>query len=162
MDISQLERIHRFGAWQVSLASTQRKLAATVLLVTFVACARTVPTPQLPPPAPPEIQPATMEPAVAPAQEVPASTEVSPRQVLVAEELRPAAVVRDVKIPSLLRVGLATDLPRVALPCCEGDIAAEVGAEQIGLTSSIRVEPDSTSAGWGSYRLQVAAIKDER
>lgn len=61
----------------------------------------------------------------------------------------------------LLRVGLATDLARVDLPCCDTRQNVRVGDLDLDLGSTTRVEPAGGTSGQASYRLQVSALKDE-
>lgn len=61
----------------------------------------------------------------------------------------------------VLRVGLATDLPRVDLPCCDTRHQLKVGDKTLDLGSTTRVEPAGGTSGQATYRLQVAALKDE-
>ena len=71
--------------------------------------------------------------------------------------LLPAAARADV----VLRVGLATDLQQVDLPCCDTRQALRVGEQGLDLGSTTRVEPAGGTSGQATYRLQVAALKDE-
>lgn len=77
--------------------------------------------------------------------------------MLAAALLAPAAARGDVT----LRVGLATDLARVDLPCCDTRQALRIGEQGLDLGSSTRVEPAGGTSGQATYRLQVAALKDE-
>ncbi len=65
-------------------------------------------------------------------------------------------------LPILLKVGLASDLPAVVLPCCEAGLRLSVGDQVVAAASSIRIEPAAAGAQQGIYRLQVAALRDER
>lgn len=59
-----------------------------------------------------------------------------------------------------IRVGLATDLETVGL-CC--DRRLRVGTpEPLTLDTGIEIKPEVSQAGRAIYRLQVAALKDER
>ncbi len=62
---------------------------------------------------------------------------------------------------STVRIGLATDLEHVAL-CCAAGVQVLLGGETLSLASGIRVQPGAGLAGRASYRLQVAALKDEQ
>ena len=64
-------------------------------------------------------------------------------------------------VPSLVRVGLATDLDRVDFPCCDGGLAASAGGERLAVTEGFRIEPAARVAAAGAWRLQVAALKAE-
>ncbi len=61
----------------------------------------------------------------------------------------------------VLRVGLATDLPRVDLPCCDTRQSVAIGDGSLNLGSTTRVEPAGGTSGQASFRLQVSALKDE-
>lgn len=65
------------------------------------------------------------------------------------------------EVPELVRVGLATDLEEVVLPCCGGDLVAEAGGASVTMMHALTVRPAATARRSGSYRLQVAALKDE-
>jgi peptidoglycan hydrolase-like amidase len=63
-------------------------------------------------------------------------------------------------VPDVVRVGLATDLERLSLPCCGSDLRAQAGETQVALVEPFVVEP-AAQGERGVYRLQVAALKDE-
>ena len=65
--------------------------------------------------------------------------------------------------PLLLKVGLASDLETLTFPCCE-ERAGRRGrrASRVPVASSLKVEPAAAAAQQGYYRLQVAALRDER
>ncbi len=65
-------------------------------------------------------------------------------------------------VPRVVRVGLATDLPAVSLPCCESELVAEAGGGSVAVVSAMRIEPWAAVARPPTFRLQVAALKDER
>ena len=71
----------------------------------------------------------------------------------------PAA--RSLVVPDRVRVGLATDLERLELPCCGADLRAQAGTTQVALIEPFVIAP-AARGGRGAYRLQVAALKDER
>lgn len=64
--------------------------------------------------------------------------------------------------PLLLRVGLATDLDRFSPPCCDPRIGAWVDGAPLVLDSPIVVKPAESVTETAVYRLQVAALKDEK
>lgn len=64
-------------------------------------------------------------------------------------------------VPSRLRVGLATDLEELVLPCCDGDLIAESNGRIVAQVSSLKVEPGVEIKTPAVYRLQAAALKDE-
>jgi len=66
------------------------------------------------------------------------------------------------QVPQWLRVGLATDLPAVEVPCCGVEVVGEAGGRPLAAVAAIRVEPDVDPDEAGAYRLQVAALKDEQ
>lgn len=74
---------------------------------------------------------------------------------------RRRAAERAERGPLVLRVGLATDLARATLPCCDRRVVLRVGGEEWPLDRPITVEPAAGVAGTVVYRLQVAALKDE-
>ena len=63
-------------------------------------------------------------------------------------------------IPDVVRVGLATDLERLTLPCCGTDLRAQAGTTQVALVEPFTIAPAALGRR-GVYRLQVAALKDE-
>jgi len=109
-------------------------------------------TPQAPAAAP---APAPGKAGAAPA--TPGAAGAS-RQALRVEPVGEAVPVT----PILLKVGLASDLPAVSLPCCEAGLRLSAGGKVVAAVSSIRVEPAAAGAQAGIYRLQVAALRDER
>jgi stage II sporulation protein D len=66
------------------------------------------------------------------------------------------------RVPRLLRVGLATDLDRVSVPCCQGHLIVQGGSRAVGASSAIRIEPSAEIRSAAYYRIQVAALKDEQ
>ncbi|MEO8196767.1 MAG: SpoIID/LytB domain-containing protein [Thermoanaerobaculia bacterium] len=60
-----------------------------------------------------------------------------------------------------VRIGLATDLESVNLPCCEGELSVDVGGTRLDVASPLRITPAATSVGGAYFRVQVAALKDE-
>ncbi len=63
--------------------------------------------------------------------------------------------------PGSLRVGLATDLPSVTVPCCPQSLVARFGGREIEVGEGLRIEPSMREAVAPVYRLQVAALRDE-
>ncbi len=61
-----------------------------------------------------------------------------------------------------VRIGLATDLESVTLPCCEGELSVDVGGARLDVASPLRIRPAATSVGGATYRVQIAALKDEQ
>ncbi len=106
---------------------------------------REVPVPPLPPLPP--LPDAARPPAAAPA---PAPSRVEPVPALPS---RPFS--------GLVRIGLATDLESVTLPCCEGELTVDVGGTRLDVASPLRIHPAAASVGGALYRVQIAALKDE-
>jgi stage II sporulation protein D len=63
--------------------------------------------------------------------------------------------------PLLLKVGLASDLETLTLPCCEERLTVAVDDVSVPVAGSLKVEPAAAAARQGYYRLQVAALRDE-
>ena len=61
-----------------------------------------------------------------------------------------------------IRVGLATDLPRWTAPCCQGSPVAVLGERRLPLDKPLVVEPAAAGVEPSTFRLQVAALKDEQ
>ena len=153
-------------------------------LTLLLACARTVPPAVSPPPTPPPVPPPAAPPATVPpttgpppaapppaAEAVPVEPRLPARPAPAEIALEPppeaAATLEalptvDFLVPRRLRVGLATDLASVEVPCCGVDVVAEAGGRPLAAVAPIRVEPDVAAGQGGAYRLQVAALKDER
>lgn len=64
--------------------------------------------------------------------------------------------------PLLIRVGLASDLTELDLPCCDRRLTLRAGNEVLALSEAVRVSPSSSLRDRAVYRLQVAALKDEQ
>jgi stage II sporulation protein D len=129
------------------------KLLPALLVLSLISgCARRLPPPatRVPPapqPAPPApVEPAPPEPAP-PVEQPPAEPEIP--------EAGPAE-------PVLIRVGLASDLEAVTVPCCEEPLTASVGDRELTVTGPLRIEPAAAAAQAGYYRIQAAALRDER
>ncbi len=61
----------------------------------------------------------------------------------------------------LIRVGLATDLESLWLPCCDPTVRLRIGSLDLPLSTAIQVEPAGELNDLETFRLQVAALKDE-
>lgn len=61
----------------------------------------------------------------------------------------------------LIRVGLASDLARYELPCCEGGVTVSIGGESTTLRPPLTIEPAASGVAAPERRLQVAAMRDE-
>ncbi|RMH23070.1 MAG: SpoIID/LytB domain-containing protein [Acidobacteria bacterium] len=77
------------------------------------------------------------------------------------DDAAPAAGTAAGTAPVMLRVGLATDLESVTL-CCDRRVVVEAGAKPFHLERPLRVTPAGALRGRATYRLQVAALKDEQ
>ena len=64
--------------------------------------------------------------------------------------------------PLMVRVGLASDLSALDLPCCDPRLRLDAGGVMLDLDRATRVAPAGTLANRAVYRLQVAALKDEQ
>lgn len=111
----------------------------------------TTPKPAEPAPIPDDVEP-TPEPSPVETRELLPDTPPTPRA-----SDQPLG-------PLVLRVGLATDLEHVDLPCCDRRIQAAWGDEAavLPLDRAVRVSPEAGIGRTAVYRLQVAALKDPR
>ena len=123
------------------------------LLVLAIGC-RTAPPPKPVPPEPPA--------PPAPAAPVPAQPEPTPEPEPERPAPRPFEPGQGPEVPLLLRVGIATDLESVTLPCCEEPLVAAVESQTVPVVSTLKITPAPGGARQGFYRLQVAALRDER
>ena len=114
---------------------------------------RTAPTRRSPkPPASRPSQPKPSPPAPAPAppvQPAPKEPEPEPQPVTDGE-------------PLLVKVGLASDLDSVVFPCCEEPLDVSMEEQPLAVSAPLKVEPAAATSQQGYYRLQVAALRDER
>ena len=125
-------------------------LAAGLLLA--LACARFGRAPRVEPPAPlpaatPVATPAPPPPAPGPAPAPPPAVVAEP----FAREpaLPPAGELK-------IRVGLATDLSTVTVPCCDGEVSTVLGdGTPLAAMAPVRVEPAPAAVGTAYFRLQV-------
>jgi stage II sporulation protein D len=135
-------------------------LVVLILLTVIAGCAPTAPprvVARTPPVTPPRNRPAA--PPVQPGPVNPPATPV-PRQPVPQET--PAEAPYDEKEPLLVKVGLASDLEAVTFPCCEEPLQVAVETQEVAAASSLKVEAAAASAQKGFYRVQVAALRDER
>lgn len=142
----------------------RRRILCAVVLGAWACAGAVPPRPASRPPAP--LAPAEPLPAAplpaAPVPATPAPGTAQRLQPAPAPPVRPAApAVPVVAAPERIRVGLATDLAQVTLPCCGSEVTAELGTARLPVISPLRVEPLSAVAGHQVFRLQVAALKDE-
>src|SRR6185369_6325051 len=148
---------------------TKKSLALLVLLLVIVTggCGPSLPRPS----SRPGSRPKTTNPRVNPRAPKPPADQPPgvPVQPPPPKNAKPAEPVPEKPpepplgptAPLLLKVGLASDLETVTLPCCEEGLIASVDDVTVPVTSTIKVEPAAASASQGSYRLQVAALRDE-
>ncbi|MEM1207013.1 MAG: SpoIID/LytB domain-containing protein, partial [Acidobacteriota bacterium] len=109
-----------------------------------------------------EAQPAGgAQPATEPPPPPPAEPEAASRPVVPVDPGLPARE-GDRLGPLVLRVGLATDLPSLSLPCCDPRITVDVDGEPAAVDRAVKIEPGAGIQKRAVYRLQVAALKDER
>ena len=158
----------------------KRVLVFAFATLVATACARQTPRPATPHPAPgkavPKAAPKAVEPRpaqtpAAPPKAAPAKPPVSKpepgAEAPAAAPVVPAAPLpKSRKLPSgnpLIKIGLASDMPSIVLPCCESDIRVQIGNDPrpVAVASPIRVEPAAGAAELGIYRIQVAALRDE-
>ena len=129
--------------------------AALAIVLALYACATpgTRPSPPAEPPIPasPPVEPA---PPAEPAPE----PEVAPP---VPEPAPPVPTRKPLVAPALIRVGLATDLEEVTLPCCDAEISVELAGERVDVLSPLRIRPAGESVGGLTWRVQVAALREE-
>ena len=132
-------------AWARGIAALALALACSLL-----ACR--------PPTAPPRTVPAPPPaPVLRPPPPAPAPPPERPQP--------PDPVVRG---PLLVRVGLATDVDRFELPCCDARLSLEMGLGPEGepvtwpASKPVLVEPGAELVEQVVYRLQVAALKNEQ
>jgi stage II sporulation protein D len=133
--------------------------AALALLAAAVAagCAGSRRPPATPPPEesapPPAVQPEPQQPleplpspAPAPRPAPPPVAPPAPRLVA----------------PATIRIGLVSDLDVVTLPCCDGEVTAEIGGVRLEVVSPVTVKPAAVADSPTVWRLQATAVRDER
>jgi peptidoglycan hydrolase-like amidase len=109
-----------------------------------------------PPASPPVSQPGAPapQPAVAPPPGSAEALEPSSQDAVPRVPIPPSGTL-------LVKVGLASDLPSVTLPCCEGAVTVTTGERTVAAVAPITVEPAAGAAERGFWRIQVAALRDE-
>lgn len=129
-----------------------RAVALPVSLLLLGACATKPPGPPAVP-VPPAAEVRPQAPAVA---SPPATAEA------IAPPRPPAAIVAELPtIPETVRVGLATDLAELSFPAAGNDVEILADGQRLARATALRIVPAPGSSAAGSYRLQVAALKDE-
>jgi len=162
--------LHQPGSGKSGTGEPRRWLAgwwpwAALAVALAVACARSGPAP-VSTPAPAAPVPVTSPPPAAgvpvPVTSPPVVPVTSPPPPATpAEPLPPAPELPTG--PLVLRVGLATDLRGILFPCCDPRIRVELGdGEILPLDAEIQIGPGGTVTERAVYRVQVAALKDER
>ena len=121
-------------------------VAAFAVLLLAAACTRT-PPPRVPP-SPPPTEPVP-----------PAPEPVIPKEPVPAE---PEPELPSQKEPLVIKVGLASDLESVTFPCCEEPLEVTVEGQAVAVAAPLKVAPAAAAAQKGYFRLQVAALRDER
>jgi stage II sporulation protein D len=147
-------------------------LALAALLALAAACAPTTPRPvsrpertakgtraTSPAVSPAPATPSTAGPPPPSSAATPSSPPESPRPALRVEPIGEGAPAAG---PILLKVGLASDLPAISLPCCEAALTLSAAGKAVAAVAPVRVEPAAAGAQQGIYRLQVAALRDEK
>jgi stage II sporulation protein D len=136
------------------------KLLPVLAILVLIGCT-SKPRPRVIPKAPaPKAPPAAPAPQK-PEPALPAKPKPAPREPAL-PETQPIEAPYDEKEPLLAKVGLASDLDAVAFPCCEEPLQVAVETQEVAVGSSLKVEPAAASYQRGFYRLQVAALRDER
>ncbi len=107
----------------------------------------------------PGVEPTTRPEPPAPPPSVPPPRPSVPPQIVTPPPPPPPPVITG---PLWVRVGLASDLSTLALPCCDEQLVFEAGGETWPLTEAVRVAPAGTLTDRAVFRLQVAALKDEQ
>ncbi|HXO21393.1 MAG TPA: SpoIID/LytB domain-containing protein [Thermoanaerobaculia bacterium] len=130
-------------------------LRGLLALVVLAGCARSLPPPVQPLPGRP-----APGAAAAPQPAAPPSAPAVPGRPA-GPQPRTEPLAAGPSAPLLVKVGLASDLAAVTLPCCEGEVTVSSGDQVVAVLSPLRVEPAAGSAQHGFYRLQVSALRDE-
>ncbi len=129
---------------------------ALLALALALSCAGGTPAPKSAPvegPLPPRVVTVPVQPA--PRPHTPAARQPAPAaQAQAQTAAEPSA-------PRLIRVGLATDLHSVRLPCCDAEVSAEADGRTIATLGPVVVRPAAGATPEVVYRVQVAALKDE-
>jgi stage II sporulation protein D len=139
-------------------------LAAILLVLPVLGCApRKPPTTAPKAPAAKRTPPPKPQPAPRPQPPAqPAPKPVAPREPLPAQPEIPNPSPGQPVEPLLVKVGLASDLETVTFPCCEEALDVAVEGQALPANAALKVEPAAATAQAGYYRLQVAALRDER
>lgn len=124
-------------------------LSGAIAMSMVAGCAREGPAPTLPPELPEPVEPLpASQPTPTPPPALPAAS-------------APAPAPEPFRAPTTVRIGLADDLERITLPCCDGEVVAQVGGEALQVLSPVTLRPAGGRAGASVFRLQIAALRDE-
>ncbi len=147
----------RFRGPSLRHPAVRGPLWALLALGLALACSGNLPGPVSQPPSDAPVD----EPvARAPQLPAPPAAKAEPPPPAPPADRRPAEQ-RVATGPLVLRVGLATDLAAVTLPCCDSGVNLEIDGGAWPATAEIAIEPAGTVTERAVYRLQVAALKDE-
>ncbi|HSG38669.1 MAG TPA: SpoIID/LytB domain-containing protein [Thermoanaerobaculia bacterium] len=136
-------------------------LPVLVLLAFALSCSPKTP-PRTPPKAPPRTAPApTTPPAQPPVQQAPPVQQPAPEPAP-PQPVQRQPVQEEPQAPLLVKVGLGSDLDSLTFPCCEEPLEVEMEGQPLLVNGPLKVEPAAASSEKGYYRLQVAALRDER
>ena len=138
------------------------KRRAALALLTAVAalalaphgCARRTVAPRTPASPPPAAATAPAPPAPEPV--------TAPAERAAPQVAEPAPAAARGRPTERVRIGLLTDLESVTLPCCDGEVTAEMAGERLEIVSPVTVRPAAHADSPTVWRLQAAAIRDER
>ncbi len=92
----------------------------------------------------------------------PPQSEVKPRLIERREIPPPPPPPPVTTGPLFIRVGLASDLSAVELPCCQPPLTLRAGGRTLPLAKPVRIVPSGKLKDRAVFRLQVAALKDEQ
>lgn len=100
-----------------------------------------------------ELAPA-VETSQAPRVEVPPAVEQQP--------VAPAAPLPAWRRAAEVRIGLASDLAEVTLPCCDGEVDLDLDGDRLEVASPVTIRPAGVRPDRIEFRLQLGALRDER
>jgi stage II sporulation protein D len=139
-----------------------------LIAILSLTCARTLPPPVAEPSELPEdvqTPDVSSEPPPLSGEMVGMDIEEAPGQddgPTTASEPVPLPATASPAVPRVVRVGLATDLQSVVLPCCDAELAAVYGDRRIAVVTKLVVEPGVGTVEPALFRLQVSALRDEQ
>jgi stage II sporulation protein D len=109
----------------------------------------------------PEVSEVPARPEEMPETEAKAPADDDDVRAPVPELVEPSPVA-PLAVPRVVKVGLATDLESIVLPCCDAELAAVYGDRRIAVVSNLVVEPGVGAIEPALFRLQVSALRDEQ